>query len=152
MRETVKMYQKLMPGLSESISFDGISSKSEQELEEMLQEIRFVLGASNNVLFHQNLIEQGIGLIETFGPAFGFDLSGLSAETRMDPSFQQICQELVLASAEDGWEIMSPTNRLLFSIVGRILKKHDDNSRATIADRISNMIVDPEIVEKYRHL
>jgi hypothetical protein len=152
LRETVKMYQKWMPMLSQSVSFDDLSLKSEAELEETLAEIRFCLGASNNVIFHQNLIEQGMHLLEAFGPMWGFNLSGLSSEARYDPQFQQLCQELVLASSEDGWEIMSPTNRLMVSVLGRIYQKHEDNSKVDNAMKLSSIIVDDETIEKYKHL
>lgn len=127
-----------------------LSSKSTEELENYLEEIRLIVNNknSNNILAIG--YNQGLGVIESISPYLNMDLQGLSAICSRDQAINDCLKEISIEYLNSKY--MKPTYRLVILTAGIALKLNSVNKSNVIINNYLDKKLDNDLEDKYNDI
>jgi hypothetical protein len=127
-----------------------LSSKSTEELENYLEEIRLIVNNknSNNILVIG--YNQGLGVIESMSPYLNMDLQGLSAICSRDQAINDCLKEISIEYLNSKY--MKPTYRLAILTAGIALKLNSVNKSNVIINNYLDKKLDNDLEDKYNDI
>ena len=153
LRKTVQLYLDWFPKkLKDFSTVDASSIVTEVEANDILDRMKFQIGASNMAAFNKMFLQNGIELTENVGPLFGLKLQGLSVVTSNNPDIDDVLKEIALDGIQNGWGIQNPYSKLAMILLFEGSKVHNFNMAQDFNSRLKNVVVPDEIVEKYKDI
>lgn len=127
-----------------------LTTKSTEELENYLEEIRLIVNNknSNNILVIG--YNQGLGVLESISPYLNMDLQGLSAICSRDQAINDCLKEISIEYLNSKY--MKPTYRLAILTAGIALKLNSVNKSNMIINNYLDKKLDNDFEEKYNDI
>lgn len=146
-----KRHKKFGPRLTESgIDFEVNPNMSEEQLAQLISDIRFTLDCTSPGSFTKWVIDNGTKGYEKLLCAMEIDVSGLSAILDKDPQWADLVDEICLEHAE--MTAVSATTRGLLYIANATRLVQDSNHRLKTALPANKLPAHQQAVQMYQNL
>jgi hypothetical protein len=152
LRMSVETCKKWFPEKLQEFDTSNLQSMSDSQLKEMLENMRFKLGAANAVEFYLVLMTLGVQIVEVVGSVVGWKLCGLARAVEDDPEMSSLLKEIVLQNLENGWGMVDPYQRLCMMMLGKMYQLHISNSSQETVENLRKVIVSQADIDQFKDL
>ena len=112
---------------------EDLSAKSNEELAELLEEIRFMVNSRADLRLSGAIFKHTIQTFEYLGCKAGYNIQSLTANTCNDPEVNLLIEQLALEYSD--YTAIKPHYKLLFIILGKAQQLHTVNSAYMAIDK-----------------
>lgn len=146
----IQRYIQSFPKICEEWSRVDLKSKTIEQLQNIMEEIKLTVGNSNSQQLGIFAYQSGMNIVEGMGPMFKMDLTGLTATACQDRAIINCIKELSLEYMNLNY--ISPEKRLAVLTCGLALAIDRRNKQNNIIDSFLEQETDKDIVEEYKEL
>lgn len=145
----IHRYIKSFP-IELSIFNIDLETKTSEELDKLLEEIRLIVGNKNSTQLMFLGYQQGLSILENVGPLLNMDLQGIQLMAIQDRAIMDCVQELSIEYMS--MKYMKPHIRLAILTGGLCMKVSNSNKTQKILNNFQEKEVQENIVEEYLDL